>query len=319
MSLAWVLGGGGLVGRSLCKVLQAGGTRLFRPERPLCWQDPGELALQLRAGARAFAATAAGHPEWSLYWAAGQGTMSSTAPALQPEGEALRILLEAIHAEPALRDCPGRIALVSSAGAIYAGSRDDIVDELSVIAPTTPYAQAKLEQEGLVQAYLRDTPQHSGLIARCSTLYGVGQARGKPQGLLTFIARNLLRNLPISIFVPFDTVRDYLSADDAANQIVVQLAQCPAPGSAQVRIVASEEPVTIAEIVAVFRRVSRRNLRIVTTASPLAGHYSRRLRFRSRFAPAGAVPARTPLAVGVARLLQAERLALAGAPSGPGR
>ena len=42
----------------------------------------------------------------------------------------------------------------------------------------------------------------------------------KPQGLLTHIARCIIGNRPIQIYVPLDTVRDDIAADDAAAIMV---------------------------------------------------------------------------------------------------
>lgn len=44
----------------------------------------------------------------------------------------------------------------------------------------------------------------AALIARISMFYGPGQAKDKQQGLLAHIARCILRNQPIQIYVPYD-------------------------------------------------------------------------------------------------------------------
>ncbi len=310
MNLAWVVGAGGLLGSALTRALQREGTPLFAPKRPLAWQDAALLHRQLQEAVHDFAAQVAGAPGWTLHWAAGVGSMGSSAEALAPETAALQALLQALEAEGSLLQAPGALALASSAGAIYAGSRDRLITETSAEAPTSPYAHEKLAQEALLLRFVARHPGQRALLARITTLYGLGSNPQKPIGLLSHIARSVLRNRPVHIYVPFDTQRDYLGADDAATAMLAALRQAwQVPAQAHVKLVASEQPVTIAEIIALFQRIARRAPRVVTSVSRLSGLYPQRARFRSQaLLPARPAPA-TPLAVGIAGLMAAERLA----------
>jgi len=147
------------------------------------------------------------------------------------------------------------------------------------------------------------------LIARISTLYGPGQATDKRQGLLAHIARSILRNQPIQIYVPYDTIRDYISASAAAAAMVSTLRMTEARPGVLLKIIASEDPVTIAEIVSIFRRIARRTPRIVTSANKLSSLYSRRVQFRSIVFPESATMPIKRLPVGIAQLMNAERMA----------
>lgn len=317
MSLHWVIGGGGLLGAALVRRLQAGGGNLFSPVERLCWAEPERLAGQIRAAVLTFgqqveqAVQVQGGGGWSLYWAAGVGAMGSTAAELATETRAWGVLLDAVARSPQLCTMPGRIVLASSAGAIYAGLRAEIIDEASDVAPTTPYAQAKLSQERLLADFCTRELPVAALTGRISTLYGSGQAFGKRQGLISHMARSIVHNRPIQIFVPFDTVRDYITAEDAAELLITSAGVLP-PGVACMRIVAAERPTSIAEIVATFRRVSRRPVLIATSASQLSNLYLRRVQFRSSWESVRPV-ACTSLVVGVAQVLAAARLAHAGA------
>jgi len=202
--------------------------------------------------------------------------------------------------------------LASSAGAIYAGSRDALISENSQTAPTTHYAQAKLQQEQLVSDCARHHPGMAVLAARYSTLYGQRQAAGKPQGLLTHISRQVLRGLPVRIYVPLDTIRDYLEVNDAARATVAALEQI-LPGAALTKIIAAERPTTISEIMAVFRRVSPRPPKIVTSTTRASAFYARRIQFRSSLRPDLRSCYRTSLLVGIAGLFEAERKRYAAA------
>lgn len=310
MTIAWVVGGGGLLGSALCRVLALRDTTLFAPAEPFRWQSVPERERQIGDAVRAFASRVAAGEPWELYWAAGVGSMGSVEASLAEETRALAHLLDLLLCEPNLRAAPAAVAFASSAGSIYAGATDPVISERSAPAPNTPYARAKLEQEEMVTAFVRAHGRATALISRLSTLYGPGQSRGKPQGLIAHIARGVVRSQPVRIYVPLDTVRDYLAADDAAAAMVEALAALGAgrAGPAVLtKIFASERPTTIAEIVAVFRRIARRAPRIITSASRLSALYPRRMRFASVAARELSRPPRVSLLVGVSEVLAAER------------
>lgn len=314
MKIAWVLGAGGLLGSALCRELRRQGSKLFIPGESFCWSTGSELAPQMKQAVQAFASRVGADDQWEIYWAAGIGTMSSLTASLAPETAALSLLLRLLESHQSLTTAPGAIALASSAGAIYAGSTDDIITEDSKPEPTTAYAQEKLKQEELVGSFAVAKIRTAALIARISTLYGPGQATGKQQGLLAHIARRILRNQPVQIYVPFDTIRDYIAADDAAVAMVATLRATNLRPRVLIKIIASEIPVTIAEIVSIFKRTGRRTPRIVTSTSKLSGLYSRRVQFRSIVSPDCSTLPTTRLPVGIARLMMAERSAFAQAP-----
>jgi UDP-glucose 4-epimerase len=307
MTIAWVIGSGGLLGAALLRALRRNGTELFSPLERFFWDGGPALESQLAAAVQAFACKAGVTDRWEIYWAAGVGTMSSAPDVLAPETQALALVLQLLEADPGLMAKSGAMAFASSAGAIYAGSRDDIITENTSPAPTTVYAREKLRQEDLVSAFALKNSGTTALMARISTLYGPGQAAGKQQGLLTHIARRILRNQPIQIYVPYDTIRDYIAADDAAAAMVNALGRASVKPFALTKIIASEHPTTIAEIISIFKRIARRAPRIVTSASQLSCLYSRRVQFRSIVAPESARLAATSLPVGIAQLMMEER------------
>ncbi|MFZ4535406.1 NAD-dependent epimerase/dehydratase family protein [Propionivibrio sp.] len=309
MTIAWVLGSSGLLGAALCRALRRRGSKLFFPVQRFSWDSAPELSSQITAAVQSFSAQVRVADRWEIYWAAGVGTMGSTEEALAPETRALTLIIKLLEAEPRLMAAPGAIAFASSAGAIYAGSSDDIITENTDAEPTTAYAREKLRQEELVRSFALANDGTTALIARISTLYGLGQATGKQQGLLSHIARSILRNKPVQIYVPYDTIRDYISADDAAASMVTTLRTTNERPHVLLKIIASEHPVTIAEIVSIFKRIARRTPRIVTSASKHSTLYSRRVQFRSiAFLECAKTPTKR-LPVGIAQLMSAERAA----------
>jgi UDP-glucose 4-epimerase len=248
---------------------------------------------------------------WEIYWAAGVGTMGSPEEKLAIETRILSKLLDFIKAEPRLVSIKGNFAFASTAGAIYAGAGEDVITENTPVAPTTAYAHEKLKQERLISTFAMSHISITALIARISTLYGAGQAKGKQQGLIVEIARRILRNQPIQIFVPFDTIRDYIMANDAAALITNGLRGLKNKSGVFTKIIASEQPATIAEIISIFKRITRRNPRIIISANKLSNLYSRRIQFHSIEGSGGEKIVKTSLLVGIAKVLATERISLA--------
>lgn len=316
MTVAWVIGAGGLLGSALCRTLHHQGTARFALPERLCWNTPKTLEAQLAEAVQAFSLKVAAAKRWEIYWAAGVGAMSSTADALEPETQALARLLCMLSKNSCLMQTPGTFALASSAGAVYAQSNDSIITEATTPGPTTAYGHEKLKQENLVREFAMAHGLASALVARVSTIYGPGQATGKTQGLLTHIARRMLRNQPIQIYVPFDTIRDYITADDAAAAVVQASNMAGNTHQVVMKIVAAEHPTTVAEIISTFKRITRRSPRVVTSASKLSVLYSRRVQFKSIVLTECRSSKAISLPVGIAQLMMAERLAYVGFPVG---
>jgi UDP-glucose 4-epimerase len=291
---------------------------LFAPEERFCWGNEPKLELQIAEAVRAFATQAGTADQWEIFWAAGVGTMSCTEADLRPETQALSVLIHQVSSQSLLMETHGVMVLASSAGAIYAGATDDVITENTLPVPTTAYAREKLRQEDMIRSFAFANSRIAVLIARISTLYGPGQAVGKQQGLIAHIARCVLQNQPIQIYVPFDTIRDYIAADDAAAAMIATLRAMSDRTGVLTKIMASERPTTIAEIVSVFKKLTRHPPRIVTSAARLTGVYSRRIQFRSVAVPKCALPSKTSLLVGIAQVMSAERVAYARG-SGLGR
>lgn len=309
MTAHWVIGANGLLGSALQRTMQRTDQHLFVPIDRFCWSDEAELHTQLLTAVKAFVEFSKDCDNWNIYWAAGIGTMSSSEEELATESRTLSKVLELIESEPALMSRNGSFAYSSSAGAIYAGSSDDVITENSEVAPTTDYAKEKLNQERMIGEFADRNSRVTALLARLSTLYGPGQAGGKRQGLLSHIARGLLRNQSIHIYVPLDTIRDYIITDDAAYAIVAAIHSLTGMPGVFTKIIASEHPTTIAEIISVFKRIARRRPRVISSVSQLSSLYTRRIQFKSITVPINKPLLKTSLLVGVSQVMDAERSA----------
>ena len=173
--------------------------------------------------------------------------------------------------------------LASSAGGVYGGSDASPITESTPPAPISAYGHAKLASEASLAEWARDRTNVSTLVARFSNLYGPEQRLDKPQGLISHMSRSSIYGAPVHVYVSLDTIRDFLFAEDAARGLVLglrRLADCNVQHVT--KIYASERAVSIAGLVAAFRHIARRRLRIVSGLAPATALQPRRLQFRSQ-------------------------------------
>jgi UDP-glucose 4-epimerase len=300
--LTWVIGRGGLLGRSLETALEtASGAHLWRPLEPIAWSAPSAGALDLRRVTGQFLGAAGDRP-WSVAWCAGAGVMGTSADVLRLELAALRATLDALAAAPCGRD--GSFFFASSAGGVYAGVGAPPYDESSPVRPLAAYGRAKLDAEALVEAWSEGTGTPS-MIGRIANLYGPGQNLAKAQGLISQICRTHLTGQPLSIYVSLDTLRDYLFAPDCAGLIIEGFARLRQEQSGTAprvvtKILASQRAITIGAVLGEMRRIFKSSPRIVLGASAVSAVQARDLSLRSRVWPELDRRGLTPFPVGVA-------------------
>jgi UDP-glucose 4-epimerase len=259
------------------------------------------------------------HGKGAVFWCAGSGVVGASAAALAAEAESFDYFLSRLEG-----DGIGRLFLASSAGGIWAGSLDRPITEDSPPRPISVYGVAQLDKEATLARWAARNPGSSTLVGRLSNLYGPGQALAKPQGLVSHLTRSLLHGQPAHVFVPLDTIRDYLFAPDAARAIVGGMEQLGEPAASAPRhvlkILASEQATTVGELLGAFRRTAKRPLKVVTGLHAAASQQPACLQFRSIVGTNEPRAARTGLMEGIDRVFRHE-LALfqAGAlPPAPG-
>ena len=320
-TLAWVIGRGGLLGSHVAATLaQSPDVTEWKPAGgSFPWAERERLDARFAESLDGFLQTAAGHRTGSIFWCAGAGVVATPAAAMATESEAWERFLARLASELARRPRSRRplsVILASSAGAIYGGARETPFTEGSSTRPVSPYGEAKLLQETALLRWAEAQPEVSTLVARVANLYGPGQRHDKPQGLISQMSRCLIHHRPLHIYVPLDTVRDFVFVEDAARALVRWSARLnreaeTAGRSVHVlKICASERPTTIAGLVGVFRRLGKRRLRVVSGLHPQTGHHPQRLQFRSTVWTDEPRPDATSLLVGIHRVYQ-HQLALA--------
>lgn len=298
-----VIGARGLLGNSLVRRLRLEGHRVLTARIP--WATPGQESALQAAAARLIQESAGG--TWTLVWCAGSGVTGARAETLDLELAALVAMLEAL----APHGSRGLILLASSAGGVYAGSANPPHTELTESAPLSAYGEAKLAAEDRLREWAELTGGR-GVAVRYANLYGPGQDLRKPQGLISHLCRGFLTAQPVSIYVPADTMRDYIYADDAAA-LTVALTRVGLPaGSFTTKICASGQSVTITGLVGTCGAVFRRRPKVVMGSSPLASAQARDLRLRSVVLPEVTPQPATTLVAGISQTLAGTRQRLFG-------
>ncbi len=304
-----VLGAGGLIGSSVCAALHSapsGGHPLscHTPQR-LPWSRPEELAERLGTELADFArlVPVSGGSRWRAVWAAGRATVATSQGDADAEVEAFRGFLDAVDAH--LDPKTGRLLLVSSAGALYAGSQSPPFDEETGIAPISPYGISKQAQEDLLVGFVARTGA-TGIAARVANVYGARQDLTKQQGLISLLCDATLSRRPVRIFVPLDTRRHFVWADDAGRAIVNLLDAVPLDsGDVASRVVVAGRALTVGEIIARVKRVVGVTPPHLVAQTKEARMHPVDLRLRTQHPDELGLLAPTPLEVGIARTWRA--------------
>jgi UDP-glucose 4-epimerase len=310
-TLSWVVGRGGLLGSCVERAI---GSDVWRPARPLIWSDPDQLRQSIAGAVRDFRtrlateSAAESKRGWCVYWCAGSGVVGTPADRLAAETASLRFFLDQLGSAlgESQSGLTGRVFFASSAGGAYGGSAERPMTEATLPRPISDYGRSKLEQEQVLRNWARDRPSVSTLVGRLSNLYGPGQHLDKPQGLISHMSRCMIFGVPVRIYVPLDTIRDYLFAQDAATRIAADMSRLgrEAPGGGQhvIKIFSSGNETTVGGLIGVFRQIAKKQLRIVSGLNPVQAQQPAQLQFRSVIWTDEPVLTRTELLDGVNRV-----------------
>ena len=237
----------------------------------------------------------------AVCWCAGSGIVGASAATLAAETESFEYFLSRLRG-----DAVGRFFLASSAGGIWAGSSDRPITEDSPPRPISLYGVAQLDKEATLARWAERSPRTSTLVGRLTNLYGPGQDRTKPQGLISHLTRSLLQGKPAHVFVPLDTIRDYLYVADAADGVVRAMERLGDEPQHSMKIFASEQATTVGELIGAFRRTAKRPLKVVTGLHEVARQQPSCLQFRSTVWRRALPAPRTGLVEGIDRVFRHE-------------
>lgn len=297
--VTWVVGASGLLGSAVARAVARAGGTLLTSRIP--WSEPDRAADALLA-------TAAGLPAdgWRLIWCAGSGVVASSPAHFRRELDVLGRFLDGWSPGPGESRA---VFFASSAGGVYAGSGAAPFTEVTAPVPISPYGQAKLEAEAAFSGFA-DRTRVPVLLGRLSNLYGPGQDLAKGQGLVSLLCRAAVTGKPLDIYVPLDTIRDYLFTDDAAAMALAGADAVAGRGGAHVKVLASGQSLSIAGVIGEVRKVTRRRPPIVAGTSAVTRFQTADLRVHSVAWPPLQQYARTPFCVGIASCLSAVEASL---------
>ncbi len=300
--VSWVLGSGGLLGGAVCRRLHSLGREVHTTTVP--WKAPATAVDALLRAAEHLP-----RGDLAVYWCAGVGAVGSSQDELEDELAVLTGFLGGW--EPG----EGRhgLFLASSAGGAYAGSTGAPFTEHTRPAPISAYGRAKLRSEEIATAFAAGTGT-ALLVGRLANLYGPGQDLAKPQGLVSQLCRAQLSRQPLNVYVPLDTMRDYLYVDDAAAMAVSGLDAVTSRGARALKVLASEQSTTVGTVLGDLHRITRRRPPVVLGRSAHAQLQPHDLRLRSVAWPHTSALARTPMVAGIAATLSSLRSQPRGTP-----
>lgn len=307
MKLVWIIGKGGLLGRALLQEYGAtNDVQIYIPPSSIPWHDLDLFISEIQKSCEVFSVLSRPGP-WEIFWVAGTASMASTQAELNYENKLFKAFLAAL-AKSRLNFNDGLVFFASSAGGVYAGSSDAIINEHSIPQPLTPYGKSKLEQEKELLQFARYSNLKGVLIGRISNLFGPSVKIQKNKGLIHQIINSILTNTPISIFVPLDTKRDYLYSLDAAKIIISAVNQLDLEQKEIIRIISAESSISIVELLCLCKKITRRNPRILITRNNLSNIYRRSIQFKSIFSECPINNTQEHLASRIAQTILAQRI-----------
>ncbi len=267
-------GAGGLLGSAVVRAARdRGDTAHVSSNIP--WSDSSGTVQAIRADARQLLELVRSNPlqRWGIVWAAGHATTASNQQQLDSELTTFQSCLAVINTE--LHELRGGVfALASSAGGVYAGSDNPPFSSESEPRPLGGYGRLKLRQEKAARELL--DPNINVLVARIANLYGPGQDLSKLQGLISRLALTSVTKEPLTMFVPLDTLRDYITADDAAARLLHWISVDNRPHT--IRVVASGEATSLGYLINLMKDITRTATPIAYGLHASAAHQSHDLR-----------------------------------------
>ena len=272
-----MIGRHGLLGHSL-ELELAKTHSIWTPETRTNWQDQSSAVASLRQDCERFFQSIK-DADWSIAWCAGRSIVGSSNSEIDRESGLIETLFDAIKVCKPI-GVVGKVFFASSAGGVYAGALNEVIDEDSQPKPIATYGFGKLAHE---EIFINNSKQLqiNCLIGRITNLYGPGQDMTKSQGLISQLCRSNLTKKPLNIFVPLQTARNYLYVDDAAAMIAEFMQH---DDELCIKIFASPQSTTVATLIRTSYEVFKRRPLISlgvnerTLMQPLGLHFNSKIK-----------------------------------------
>ena len=307
LSKILVTGGAGFIGSHLVDALLAAGHAV----RVLDNLSMGKLAnlaldnpaLEFIQGDVADAATVSAAVQGCSAVAHLAAVASVQASVDDPVGTHQSNFVGTLNVCEAMRQHGVKRVLFASSAAVYGNNGEgQAIAEDTAKAPLTPYAADKLASEHYLDFYRR---QH-GLepaIFRFFNIFGPRQDPSSPySGVISIFTQHAQQGLPINVFGDGEQTRDFFYVSDLV-QLLVQALQLPQAPLGAVNV-GWNQAVSLNQLLAEVGRLCG-GLPEVRYLSPRAGDIRHSRAAIERLRAAYQLPASTPLAEGLQRLLQA--------------
>jgi UDP-glucose 4-epimerase len=291
--ILWVIGAGGLFGSAVVRAAQARGWTLFEGSA-IPWSCPDSTLGVITGDAQRFACELRPGQRWAIVWAAGRATTASTQEEADTELSVFAQCISVIQNQLGSHT-GGTFLLASSAGGIYAGSANPPFDSRTPPHPTGVYGHLKRRQEIEAEQILAD--KVNVVIARIANLYGPGQDLSKLQGLISRLALTAITKQTLTMFVPLDTIRDYIHVDDAAHVALHWLNNSTA--ACQVRVIATGNSSCLGYIISQMKDITRTQVPVAYGMHPSAAVQAHDLRLIPDHIDQSASTPATPLPAGL--------------------
>jgi len=262
----WVIGSGGLLGSAINNRLFEE-SQTWQPTSKIKWaseqnQESFEgMQSSIKAAVTEFAQQI-GESDWTIYWCAGIGIVSSSEGQLNIEVHAVGELLRLVKQSNIGEKGRGTLFFASSAGGVYAGSINPPFNEFTPPNPLSAYGKQKIAIEKLcIQFGIENSIKI--VIGRIANLYGPQQNRQKKQGLITTLIQNALLKRVTEIYVPLNTIRNYIFVKDAANRIISAVLGSKNPS--EIRVICSQNNTSLSDLLNLTNKIVGRKMNVATS------------------------------------------------------
>jgi UDP-glucose 4-epimerase len=249
----WILGRGGFLGTAIAREAARGGYSVF-PQKTIPWNSPSQRQSVLKATAQEFSAFARDTTP-TIVWAAGSEGVAISDTNVTSERDSFADFVSVLSQVDTLFGAT--VVVVSSAGGVFSGSPTPPFSCDSPVQAINEYGRNKIAIEEMVFAELNS--QYRVHVARITNLYGPWS--GPRQGLINRLCTAAATREALQIYVPLDTVRDYIYVSDAARLLLLEidLAQ-NSEASPSISLIGSGENSSIGTVINTVAHVSHRKI-----------------------------------------------------------
>lgn len=257
----WILGRGGFLGSTLSRKAHGFAFDLFTHDA-IPWDKSTMRADRLHSISKQFALFSEG-TDPTIIWAAGsQGVLDSGVRA-SSELESFHDFVNAVSSVSELRG--STVTIVSSAGGVYGGSSNPPFTAKSEVRSLNQYGRDKIAIEEYSRGQLSQL--FNVHISRLTNLYGPWS--GPRQGLINRMCTAAATREALHIYVPLNTVRDYIHVSDAAELLLLEAIQEKSLGRQfSISLIGSGESSSVGQVIDTIAHVTHRKVPITIAEMP---------------------------------------------------